>query len=635
RQDALRVVSPPTPGFPLSSGSYLDGMFSGGGCPGIHNHPQHRGKAKGKVDAWKSQSGIAERSTATSREFDIVCSPCQPGFYSSGSGSECRPCRQCPPGKHERRKCKPHHNTRCSSCGKGKFSSDGKKCHRCSVCPAGTEQRRACTKTKDTRCEDCPSGYFSPGGGVPCKPCSTCNGSQELLVECTSSTDTACYPCFDGFFFDNSTSECRKCSQCPDGTVTKQQCSRTSDTVCSPCPPRTFSSRAGNVCLNCSSCPRGSIVRLACSLSEDTRCQKCQRGSFASQNQKSCVRCSYCPAGSETKRRCTTKRDTTCSKCSSGFHSPGYGFSCRVCSLCPPGMYVKRACKRSRDTVCQPCSEGTYTDTWSSRPSCPRCGTCSYPQATLRPCTIHSDVECGSCIKGYFVDRVTGRCQKCSYCYPDKPGLTVQEYGCRSEPEDWQCRPLTYTNLSAVLLTHPPTPPPREDPTTSTDTAVLHGSRQNLDAGEDSEPSESAQFAVLIVPALIGVTLLSVLLGFFVHWQLQRKRRHNGDIAGKLPSGTHDSSAVTVVTWMNRLEMTPHCTSEARHSWPKKTATDAGDGLDSLETTASSGVLQNPGCVRKLEQRVSDSGRGLYAKRSLEGSVNEAGPDSLPHNEFV
>lgn len=605
---------------------------------------------------------------ACNESVDAVCTPCKADYYSSQAGDECRPCRQCPPGKYVRRSCTLNRNTRCGGCGQGKFSTDSKTCETCSACSAGTEETQRCSRTNNTRCQMCPPGHFSPEGAAKCQVCSVCDASQRLIQNCTESTDTVCFPCSQGFYMEQNasnavdlnsnqngiyelikvddgqatsgpyhmTSQCRKCRQCVGGTVLKQQCSDTEDAVCAPCPSKTFSG-LDNVCHSCSSCKRGFRVQFACSKVRDTKCVRCPRGTYSSHNQKSCVTCSFCPAGSETKRRCTNKMDTVCRDCSSGYYSPGRGFPCRQCSLCPPGTSVLRKCTRQHDTLCTACEEGTYTDTWSSRATCPACGTCTLPQATLRPCTLYRNVVCGNCQPGYFVDTRTTHCVQCSYCFPDKPGLTVREPGCGGEPADWQCRPLSHVTNLTVFVAY--TTPVREE--TTQNVTSPEPDKRSLDMELRSETGQPP--IVVIILATVGLVLVSIVAAFVVRHALSRRsERYRSSSRAKLALSSIQDSTSYVKNWLTNSEIrsqniyTSPLVSEISHSCPVISVINDKSGQpDSFKSTAaSSGVLQNPGYQKKVEQRVSEE-VCLYAKIPFDASVEDHRPESCPGDSIA
>lgn len=154
------------------------------------------------------------------------------------------------------------------------------------------------------------------------------------------------------------------------------------------------------------------------------------------------------------------------------------------------------------------------------------------------------------------------------------------------------------------------TTPEREDQMTS--------SRDPMTSHQQAELSPTDHVTVVAVPTVLGTLLIIIVIVVVIYWRRQGMGE-GVEGGGRLvpPRGEVTSSYIS--QW---LEDSPDMTyvtqttlaADSRHSWPKQSMTGVtSEQLDSLESTASSGVLQRPGYVRRLETRLSEY-RGLSCK---------------------
>ncbi|XP_076446284.1 uncharacterized protein LOC143283798 [Babylonia areolata] len=545
---------------------------------------------------------------------NTVCVPCPEGTFSSTRGQlQCTACREtCSPGQHERRPCSRKHDTVCRDCNRWSYSPSGKTCHPCTPCPAGSGLKTPCNMSSDAECQQCPSGSYSPGDQSPCRTCSACRENQTTVSSCLSFRDTVCFPCPEGRFFHAATLQCQQCTVCPPGTVQQTECTATNDSTCFPCPRGTFSSADGRTCSNCSTCPEGKRVTSQCAGDRDTVCRPCRHGTYLSPD-GDCLPCTYCPAGMETAQQCTSSANRRCSECEKGHWSPGHGFPCRTCSLCRAGHFVWKPCTGRGDTECRQCQPGTYTHTDTSRRECLPCGKCTAPNVTLKACQADHDVRCGLCVSGHFVDTEMGRCLRCSYCFPGHPGLAVREDGCRSQPRDWQCRPLVYTsNVSGAGLKKP------SFVRSASGWDMVTHQYKNL----DQDSAETLIF--IVVPVVVGVMIICT-LAVVVCLTTRRKwsRLSEQSVSSKTTMTLASASASSAVkSWLMEQEAGKPSAAFPSHSWPTIVVHFPESAAHAMSVVSCSAVSQ-PHVLYKLEER------GRLRPKPI-GASSEEESDSFP-----
>ena len=95
---------------------------------------------------------------------DRVCEYCTPGrdFTTGTNRLTCTQCREaCTYGQYISLECNEAHDSECTPCSAGTYSSDGKECKVYSLdCPAGTFQTQEPTAVADRLCATCPTGMF-------------------------------------------------------------------------------------------------------------------------------------------------------------------------------------------------------------------------------------------------------------------------------------------------------------------------------------------------------------------------------------------------------------------------------------------------------------------------------------------
>ena len=332
-----------------------------------------------------------EAREASTTNATLICQPCLPGMFSSGTGQ----CTACPPGyiapSVGALECYPcpcgygSNGTTCLPCGAGTFSTGGEQCD---TCPPGTYtvQEGQCT------CTDCGAGFESDDARQLCLPCEAGSFSSGpgQCVECRNGTvsklgSTTCYECGCGTQALANLTDCEycppgqysanggRCDICPPGTVAQLegQCECTicgvgyqanaNHTECVPCPPGTSNSILGGLCL------------------------PCEDGFFSTDG----IACYLCACGSQFENV------TTCSLCEPGTFSPEGG----RCDICPPGTYATLPGQCTCDscgpgqqanfnnTGCEPCEAGFFS------PGDGQCFECQNGTISLAGSTIMSHMR--------------------------------------------------------------------------------------------------------------------------------------------------------------------------------------------------------------------------------------------------
>ncbi|XP_033742403.1 uncharacterized protein LOC117328901 isoform X2 [Pecten maximus] len=201
-------------------------------------------------------------------------------------------------------------------------------------------------------------------------------------------------------------------------------------------------------CAPCSACPAGQYIRAHCTKRTDTRCVRCQHGYFSLGGfKKKCSKCRkpICQPGYRYIR-CKRHRNAECVPCKNNhFYVESTG-QCKRCQKCPPGHYVSRLCGIRNDTVCKPCPEGTYIESSGLHLYCSACSFCRLGEQTISACKTDYNTRCGSCSPGYFRLQSSYECAKCSVCYREYPGYTMEVDECRKEEldNDTICMPVAY-----------------------------------------------------------------------------------------------------------------------------------------------------------------------------------------------
>ncbi|XP_060065905.1 uncharacterized protein LOC132546211 [Ylistrum balloti] len=201
-------------------------------------------------------------------------------------------------------------------------------------------------------------------------------------------------------------------------------------------------------CTPCSSCPAGEFMRGRCTKTVNTRCAKCRHGYFSLGGfKKKCTKCrkTVCKPGYRYIR-CRRYRNAGCVPCKKNYFYVEETGQCKRCNICKPGYYVSSMCGLYNDTVCKPCPEGTFLESSSLQLYCRACRFCRIGEQTIRPCTADHNTECGNCSPGYFRRQSSHECDRCSLCYREYPGHTIEVDECRTKQNDSDtiCMPVPF-----------------------------------------------------------------------------------------------------------------------------------------------------------------------------------------------
>ena len=208
----------------------------------------------------------------------VVCTPCEPGYYSLSDGTGCLPCDAgsflnatsgvcdaCWPGSFSARgalTCSPCQantyaaadGTSCLSCPDGSTSFAGSPALNACTCTAGSVPQYAAGAT--FVCQPCPAGTEHDVVTNECMPCpsnsyngvrgsTTCTPVDAGFVVILNGTAQA--PCPAGSYLNVS-----ECAMCQPGTFSATQ----GATTCPSCPPATISATGGATA--CDACPASS-----------------------------------------------------------------------------------------------------------------------------------------------------------------------------------------------------------------------------------------------------------------------------------------------------------------------------------------------------------------------------------------
>ncbi|XP_069129604.1 uncharacterized protein [Argopecten irradians] len=201
-------------------------------------------------------------------------------------------------------------------------------------------------------------------------------------------------------------------------------------------------------CSPCSACPIGKYMRARCTRTSDTKCARCRHGYFSLGGfKKRCKKCrkSVCVPGYRYVS-CRRYRNAECKPCKKKHFYVEATRQCKRCNVCPPGHYVSKPCGIRNDNVCKPCPNGTYIETPGLHLYCLPCRFCGRGEETLNECKTDRNTKCGRCSPGYFRLMSSYECAKCSVCYREYPGYTVEVDECRRSDSDNDtiCMPVLY-----------------------------------------------------------------------------------------------------------------------------------------------------------------------------------------------
>ncbi|CAE8672703.1 unnamed protein product [Polarella glacialis] len=353
----------------------------------------------------------------------VLCLSCQPGRYSSSSGSDqCYPCEagraaaklagavvesgrssceDCVAGTAAR-----PGSLQCEICPEGSFAGAVQEnCDRCpngTSAPANSSQCEACVAGRFARigfgscllCEggrssgpnsstsiQCPAGHFAMPGSAPCKKCPNGTAAAPGSVQCSK--------CSPGSTPEDI--EQRFCGQCMAGTA-----AYTNSSVCQTCSVGRFAAPGSKECAECAA------GRWAENLS--SFCTLCDPGKFAGPGSASCEFCEPGKASLSGKAECTP--------CQPGSFSAAGADHCGVCS---PGQFAKSGGQ------CEDCPVGKFSGLEGSI-SCEMClpGTAAgHGQASCDICpsgtsSLAGQGNCTVCPAGKAAVGQSAECEVCS-----------------------------------------------------------------------------------------------------------------------------------------------------------------------------------------------------------------------------
>eukprot|EP01052_Picozoa_sp_SAG31_P026118 SAG31_NODE_2343_length_5906_cov_2.399346_3_plen_1601_part_00 len=356
------------------------------------------------------------------------CTPCLPGFYSTGGVFPVTMCVACEPGQWALTE-----SSNCSDCPSGQYDHDLSPTTECHYCQAGKMSFSV------TECRDCAAGQYGPDGGgclncsevgdnqfsVPTSAqCSTCQPGKQPTLD--RSQCEMCITVGDSYYFSPDGGPCRRCEPGSQPNAQRQSCVACVDSY----------SADGRRCISCDAGSGPSANHSHCdictgiSYSLSGVCQVCIPPREPSSDRRSCAVPYSCPAGSFCPLTVCAAED--CQQCETGTVSLGQNSACTQCT--GPGQVAN-----AQQTACEQCPAGSQPH--SNRSHCILCTNvstsaygvscefCSSPnivndqKTTCLPCRAGEkpNINRTACIacSGNTFSRFGIECQRCA------PGTAV------------------------------------------------------------------------------------------------------------------------------------------------------------------------------------------------------------------
>jgi hypothetical protein len=404
--------------------------------------------------AWQRASCAACPSgTFSSSPGAVMCTQCEPGFFSVPNGTACAACAAgsvldgatctpCPGGTYSQGAslacvaCQTNTYSAadaasCLSCPDGSTSGAGVASLASCACAAGSVAHYTADNSTFT-CVACAAGSYHNVTAGECRACGY--GSYSAVARATACTPvdagfaatangTGQVPCEAGFFLAGSSQAATPCERCAGGTYSLR-----ASLACVACQSNTYAAADATSCL---SCPDGSASGVGSPSLASCACAAGSVAKYTADNSTfTCVACaagSYHDAGAGECRACgagfysVVARATACTPVDAGFVAFANGTGQAPCEA---GTYLNGA-------ACVPCAPGMFAAATGAR----ACSLC--PAGTIAPAA--GATSCDECPASSSDSEVHTTCVCVAEYFDTQLGANATAPACAACAEGGAC----------------------------------------------------------------------------------------------------------------------------------------------------------------------------------------------------